>query len=76
MCFKASAVATVSGMSGTGAGIVTLVSTYLIGRVSDRLSFQPIIIVASMVPCLAALIMVTLVRPAKKPDPSGILRSF
>jgi ACS family hexuronate transporter-like MFS transporter len=30
--FQSSAVATVSGMSGTGAGIVTLVSTYLIGR--------------------------------------------
>ncbi|MGA2589716.1 MAG: MFS transporter [Bryobacteraceae bacterium] len=74
--FQSSAVATVSGMSGTGAGIVTLVSTYLIGRVSDRMSFQPIIIVASMVPCLAALIMVTLVRPPKQPDSSGILRSF
>ena len=65
-----------SGMSGTGAGLVTLVTTYLIGRVSDRLSFQPIIIVASLVPCLAALIMVTLVRPPRKPDASGILRSF
>jgi len=74
--FRSSAVATVSGMSGTGAGIVTLVSTYLIGRVSDRMSFQPIIVVASMVPCLAALIMVTLVRPPKQPDVSGILRSF
>lgn len=74
--FQSSAVATVSGMSGTGAGLVTLVSTYLIGRVSDRLSFQPIIIVASMVPCLAALVMVTLVRPGKKADASGLLRSF
>jgi ACS family hexuronate transporter-like MFS transporter len=74
--FQSSAVATVSGMSGTGAGIVTLVSTYLIGRVADRLSFQPIIIVASMVPCLAALVMVTLVRPPRKADASGILRSF
>jgi ACS family hexuronate transporter-like MFS transporter len=74
--FQSSAVATVSGMSGTGAGIVTLVSTYLIGRVSDRLSFQPIIIVASMVPCLAALVMVTLVRPGKRDGPDGILRSF
>ncbi|HTQ55119.1 MAG TPA: MFS transporter [Bryobacteraceae bacterium] len=74
--FESGAVATVSGASGTGAGLVTLVSTYLIGRVSDRFSFQPIIVVASIVPCLAALIMVTLVRPAKRADASGLLRSF
>ncbi|MGB0065145.1 MAG: hypothetical protein WBP85_11930 [Terracidiphilus sp.] len=73
--FHTSAVATVSGMSGTGAGIVTLVSTYLIGRVSDRFSFQPIITVASMAPCLAALVMVTLVRPGDT-DPEGILGNF
>jgi MFS-type transporter involved in bile tolerance (Atg22 family) len=63
-------------MSGTGAGLVTLVSTYLIGRVADRVSFQPIIVVASMVPCLAALIMVTLVRTGRRPDATGILRTF
>jgi ACS family hexuronate transporter-like MFS transporter len=76
--FQSGAVATVSGMSGTGAGIVTLVSTYLIGRVSDRLSFQPIIIVASMVPCLAALVMVTLVRSGKDDGDrrDAILRPF
>ena len=74
--FQSSAVATVSGMSGTGAGMVTLVSTYLIGRVADRLSFQPIIIVASMVPCLATLVMVTLVRRGKRTDASGVLRNF
>jgi MFS transporter, ACS family, hexuronate transporter len=74
--FQSDAVATVSGMSGFGAGMVTVVSTALIGSVADRISFQPIIIVASMAPCVAALIMITLVRPPKKPDPSGILRSF
>lgn len=74
--FQSGAVATVSGMSGTGAGLVTLISTYLIGRVSDRLSFQPIIIVASVVPCLAALVMVTLVRPPKRGAATGLMRQF
>ncbi len=73
--FHSSAVATVSGMSGTGAGLVTLVTTYLIGRVADRLSFQPIIIVASIVPCIAAFIIVTLVR-TRKDEVGGILRNF
>jgi ACS family hexuronate transporter-like MFS transporter len=74
--FQSSAVATVSGMSGTGAGLVTLVSTYLIGRVADRFSFQPIIVVASIVPCLAALVMVTLVRTGKRGEGDEILRTF
>ena len=76
--FESSAVATVSGMSGTGAGLVTLVSTYLIGRVADRFSFQPIIVTASMVPCLATLVMVALVRPSASDvaRSGGILRRF
>jgi ACS family hexuronate transporter-like MFS transporter len=74
--FQSRAVATVSGMSGTGAGLVTLVSTYLIGRVSDRLSFQPIIIAASIVPCVAALVMVALVRGGREGTEEGILRKF
>jgi ACS family hexuronate transporter-like MFS transporter len=73
--FQSGAVATVSGMSGTGAGIVTLATTYAIGRVADRFSFQPVIIVASIVPCIAALIIVALVR-TRKEDVGSILRSF
>src|SRR5262249_7994418 len=45
--FRSEFVASVSGMSGTGAGIGTIVSTYLIGYVSDRYSFAPILITAS-----------------------------
>src|SRR6185312_16450914 len=41
--FHSRAVASVSGLSGTGAGIGTLISTYLIAKVSTRYSFQPII---------------------------------
>jgi len=74
--FQSGAVATVSGMSGFGAGMVTVVTTALIGTVADRISFQPVIIVASIAPCISALIMITLVRPPKEPDPGGILRSF
>jgi ACS family hexuronate transporter-like MFS transporter len=74
--FHTRAVASVSGLSGTGAGIGTLISTYLIGRVSDRLSFQPIIIAASLIPCLATLMFVALVRASKEPDAEGMLLKF
>lgn len=74
--FHTRAVASVSGLSGTGAGIGTLISTYLIGRVTDRYSFRPVILAASVIPCLAVLVMVALVRARKKPDPEGVVLNF
>lgn len=58
-------VASVSGLSGTGAGIGTIISTWLIGRVSDRYSFEPILIGASLVPLLATVLVLCLVRNGK-----------
>lgn len=63
--YPSQSVATVSGMSGTGAGIGTIISTFLIGMVSDRYSFAPILIVASLVP-LVATALVFLLIPEKK----------
>jgi MFS transporter, ACS family, aldohexuronate transporter len=74
--FHTRVVASVTGLGGTGAGIGTLISTYLIGRVTDRLSFQPVVIVASIVPCVATLVFVSLVRARKTPDPTGTVMNF
>lgn len=74
--FHTRAVASVSGLGGTGAGIGALISTYLIGRISDRFSFQPIVIAVSIVPCAATVVFVSLVRASKKPDPDDILLKF
>src|SRR5712692_1625869 len=74
--FHTRAVGSVSGMGGTGAGIGTLISTYLIGRVTDRLSFQPVVIAASLIPCLATVVFVSLVRARRQPDPEGIVLQF
>jgi sugar phosphate permease len=71
--FHTRAVGTVMGFGGTGAGAGTLISTYLIGRISDEFSFTPIIIAASIIPCLATAVFVSMVRASKKPDPDGIL---
>jgi ACS family hexuronate transporter-like MFS transporter len=60
--FQGRAVATVAGLSGTGAGIGTIGSTFLIGLVADRFSFTPILVVASVIPLLAALLVLALVR--------------
>jgi ACS family hexuronate transporter-like MFS transporter len=74
--FHSRAVASVSGLSGTGAGIGTLISTYLIGRIADAYSFQPIIIGASLVPVVATAVIVGMVRARKEPDPEGIVLQF
>jgi ACS family hexuronate transporter-like MFS transporter len=60
--YRSESVATVSGMSGTGAGIGTIISTYLIGYVSDRYSFGPILIAASLIPLVGMVLVLVLVR--------------
>jgi ACS family hexuronate transporter-like MFS transporter len=60
--YRSESVATVSGMSGTGAGIGTIISTYLIGYVSDHYSFVPILITASLIPLFGMVLVLFLVR--------------
>jgi ACS family hexuronate transporter-like MFS transporter len=64
--YRSDSVASVSGMSGTGAGIGTIISTLLIGYVSDRYSFEPILVVASLVPLVATALVLLLVRNNEK----------
>jgi ACS family hexuronate transporter-like MFS transporter len=60
--YPTGSVASVSGMSGTGAGIGTIAATYLTGYVADHYSFGPILVVASIVPFFAAIAILGLVR--------------
>jgi len=60
--YPSGSVASVSGMSGTGAGIGTIISTFLIGAVSDRYSFEPVLLAASAVPLIAVVLVLCLVR--------------
>jgi MFS transporter, ACS family, aldohexuronate transporter len=64
--YRSESVATVSGMSGTGAGIGTIISTYLIGYVSDHYSFEPILIVASLIPFFGMILVLLLVRDRER----------
>lgn len=60
--YPTQSVASVSGMSGTGAGVGTIMATYLTGRVADAHSFAPVLIGASLVPLAAMAAVVLLVR--------------
>jgi ACS family hexuronate transporter-like MFS transporter len=61
------AVATVSGMSGAAAGVGTIISTLLIGSITDRFSFAPVLIGASLLPVLATILVFVLIRPSAEP---------
>jgi MFS transporter, ACS family, hexuronate transporter len=60
--YPSGSVASVSGLSGTGAGVGTVLATYLTGIVADRYSFRPVLIVASAIPIAAAAAILILVR--------------
>jgi ACS family hexuronate transporter-like MFS transporter len=72
--YPSHSVASVSGMSGTGAGIGTIAATYLTGVVADRYSFEPILIAASLVPLAAAAAVVVLIR--NTPATRGVLNEI
>ena len=60
--YGGNSVATVSGMSGTAAGAGTILSTLIIGRVTDRFSFEPVLIGASILPVIATILVFALIR--------------
>jgi len=73
--FPSGSVASVSGLGGTGAGIGTIAAIYLTGRVSDRWSFEPILFGASLIPILALIAMLALVRNTRATE-EGLVRAI
>src|SRR5712692_589247 len=77
--FSSEAVASVSGMSGTGAGIGTIIAFKLIGHFSDARqagathSFDPIVIVAGLIPFIGMILVLLLVRNTRATD-QGLVR--
>ncbi len=72
--FRSTSVATVSGMSGTAAGIVTITATYLIGDVTTRYSFTPVLVAGSIIPVIGAVLVVWLIRNARTDAERRILQ--
>ncbi len=73
--YRPNSVATVSGLSGAGAGLGTIAATYLTGVVADRYSFAPILIGASLVPLAAAVAVFVLIRNTRATT-SGLVRAI
>src|SRR5690349_6940898 len=75
--YESGSVASVSGMSGTGAGIGTIIAFALIGRFSDLHhgihEFDPIMVVAGLIPFIGMLLVLALIRNTRATD-QGLVR--
>ncbi len=77
--FTSDSVATVSGMSGSAAQIITIIAFLLIGQLSDAradqatTSFDLIIIVAGLVPLVGMILVLLLVRNTRATE-QGLVR--
>src|SRR6266403_902552 len=77
--FKSDSVATVSGLSGTGAGIGTIIAFELIGYFSDVRQatathvFDPIVIAAGLIPFIGMILVLLLVRNTRATE-AGLVR--
>jgi ACS family hexuronate transporter-like MFS transporter len=77
--YNSDAVASVSGLSGTGAGIGTIIAFELIGHLSDARqastvhSFDPIVIAAGLIPFVGMILVLGLVRNTRATD-LGLVR--
>jgi len=77
--FNSQSVASVSGLTGTGAGIGTIIAFKLIGHFSDARqaagthSFDPIIIVAGLLPLVGMVLVLLLMRNNAATD-QGLVR--
>jgi len=77
--FHGESVASVSGLSGAAAGIATVIGFKAIGDVTDRRglgvhSFDPIMIVAGVVPLIGMLLVLLLVRNTKATEQGRVKR--
>ena len=78
--FESRAVATVSGMSGTAAGIGTIIAFELIGHFSDANvsagthTFDPIVVVAGLIPFVGMILVLLLVRNTDATDQGLVKR--
>jgi MFS transporter, ACS family, hexuronate transporter len=72
--FESGSVATVSGLAGMVTGCVTIAVTRTIGVVTDKYSFEPILLGASAAPVLAAIAVFALVRNTRNTGNGVLLR--
>jgi MFS transporter, ACS family, hexuronate transporter len=79
--YKSNAVATVSGLSGTGSGIGTIIAMKAVGYLSDARvaksghAFDPIVIASGIIPMIGMVLVLLLIRNTRATQ-DGLIRSI
>jgi MFS transporter, ACS family, hexuronate transporter len=71
--FPQEVVATVTGLSGLAAGLVGAGFTFVVGILVDRFSYKPAFVVAGLLPVVATVCVVSLIRTKKTSTQSSAL---
>jgi MFS transporter, ACS family, hexuronate transporter len=77
--YKSNAVATVSGLSGTGSGIGTIIAMKAVGYLSDARvaksghAFDPIVIASGIIPMIGMVLVLLLIRNTRATE-EGLVR--
>lgn len=64
--FPLRVVASVSGISGVGAGVGFMIFTKIVGMVADRYSFGPVFIIAGLMPLVALFSLLVIMGPLRR----------
>ncbi len=67
--FSPDVVASITGLSGLGAGLAGTAFTLVVGRLVDRFSYTPAFFVAALLPVFATAAILFLIRPGTEPVP-------
>jgi MFS transporter, ACS family, hexuronate transporter len=69
--FPTRVVASVSGISGVGAGVGAIIFTQIVGMTADRFGFGPVFVIAGLMPIVAVVALLVVLGPLKKVDEPG-----
>ena len=64
--FPSRLVASVSGISGLGAGVGFMIFTKVVGMVADRYSFAPVFVIAGLMPLVALFALLVIMGPVRR----------
>ncbi len=73
--FDQKVVATVTGLSGFGAGMAGTAVTLAVGLIVDRFSYVPAFLFVTTLPVLATAAVLLLIRPRQSIGPESVVRS-
>jgi MFS transporter, ACS family, hexuronate transporter len=74
--FQSKFVGSVGCIANAGGGLITIVATYLIGDITTRYSFKPILVAGSVIPLIGAALACWLIQNPRTEHERRMMRQF